>query len=836
MGVILGGLVGYLWPDISGWAAFLYVGELFLGGLRLLVIPLVVASVVTGLAALRNTQKAGKALALTLGYFIGTTLLATILGILVVSIMSPGFALAGYQGVVDSQIHSMQTANSANMIGVALQSLFPTDWGTAARGQYLGIIILSMIFGMVLATMGSRQRSVADTFRGINEALLRLFRLVIWATPVGLFFVTASTMSSGTESLANIAELGYFLIAFTVGLALHIFVILPLILHFFGGKNVFEYYHNLLPAISGALSSGSSAATLPITYSCVVDRNAISHRAASMALPMGSCLNFDGAAMFSVMAVIFAAQAAEFSLSFGNYLFILVAALGISFLTAGMPIMAMVGAVLTATAIGLPDRGLAVLGLLLPLQWLTVRGSALMSILSDSIGAAVIAKQLGERIDTRRSREDYSQSRGRDDRRSYSRDNRDSRDSRDRRSARDSRTDRDPRSRRDDGNRDDRRSSRGRSGDFDRRSRDRQSEREERSGRPQKMDESRDRTDRPGRRPQERSGQSPFAIRAESAARQPELESPAAPMTTVDTEKESTPKNEKQDSPAAPIHYGRKRSHHGRVGKPEQQENPKDEGKSKESSPEPRSKSGRSNPGRRAETKPIAAESPKPSKEDKDVEPDDIANRTVQRERAKVAAQLAAMKQAEELSRAALKAAERVTAKIEQREQEAAEEKAEIEAISSRAVQIDYVSDENPEKPTTELVSESVTETTETEREKPESKLPKQPTAEESENEIKAEKAEEPDRSAQEPVTEAKIDEEPRSASDEEVDTEDDDEPDIQYGRPRRNRGNIRNGEETSDDNDNGETNVAVMDEPKPLDDFSNENMSFGRTRKKRTR
>ena len=886
LAIILGGLAGYYLPETTTTVGFSFLGETFLFALRILVLPLIVASIVTGISALSNSNRAGKAIRFAATYFAGISFVATVIGLILAIVLSPGGGIDIAEATLARELAGLQQATIWDTLRFGFASIIPTDLATAAKGRYLGFIIVAMLLGLVLSTMGSRQRAVLDLVRGFNEAILRLLRLVIWAAPVGLFFVTATVFGESYGDGSALIEMGAMLAYVFGGFLLLIVGVLPAALFLFAGKNALSYYQNLVPAISAAFGTSSSAVSLPVTYSCVVDRNSVSHRAASMTLPLGSSLSFSALALFMPLAAVFTANAIGFELGLVDYLVIGLGAFLLSFLSAGYGVIAIMSVGLLCLAMGMGSDDLApgadskimlALSLLIPIEWLISRGAAIVHILSDSVAAAVISNQLGESKRTRdtrtgrgRDRQTVGRDRDRDDRdrRPRGRDRGDSRHDRGQRQDRrpDQRRDGRPDQRRD-GRPDQRRDGRPdqrRDGRSDQRREERSDQRHD--GRP---DRNRDRNgrrsdSRDDRRQQPRRGKSPFEIREDSRRDVPQLDSPAAPHHS-EPEVAKTP--EKKEPEKKEPKFGRVSSKKRGGARPERTP------KAEKSEKKPQHSEPKSVDKPKAEPKPEKApKTDKPPRADKQPKTEssepaaqparpDIPNHTLERERARVAAQLAAMRQAEELSKAASDAARRRT------EESAASQESEVKstpedkpAPSDEAEKslpkFDYVSSDEestdkevaaPEEATTE---EATTEESKTGFQR--RSLTVTVNSNDSEGDEASEEAAEPEPTPIEeepsaiedtestaiPVDSEPEDEMPEPAEmaeaidesqDESTDTEDETTPQPQFGVRNRARRNISSKGETSDST----PEVPVGNSGS---DFSAENQSFGRAKKKRTR
>ncbi len=391
VGVILGAVLGYIVPEVM--LALGFIGELFVNALKLLVIPLIFVTVVVGMASLGNLKRVGRVSCQALWYYLVTTCVAVIIGLVLVCIIRPGAGVTLF-GV--SPVAELVILNGQSVSGI-LGSLIPDSIpGSLVAGQYLGLILFALFFGGALAAAGTKGRTVLSFVREAGDIIMYLVRLVCYAAPLGLFAIVGQAVALNHSSLYDMAHgLGWLSLTLFLGLLIHGVLVLPLILKFFARRSPVDYYRNLSPAILTALGTSSSTATLPVTYECVVEKNQVSNRAGSLVLPLGSVANLDGTAMYLVIAAVFVAQAGGVALGGLGILAVIATAVLVSIGAAGVPSagLLMLGVVLSAAGIPLE---LAMLGatVILTLDWLFDRVCTVVNVLSDAVGSAVVAESV----------------------------------------------------------------------------------------------------------------------------------------------------------------------------------------------------------------------------------------------------------------------------------------------------------------------------------------------------------------------------------------------------------------------------------------------------------
>ncbi|HAX46079.1 MAG TPA: sodium:dicarboxylate symporter [Nitrospina sp.] len=383
-GIVSGGLCGWIFGKemlIVDW-----IGEMFLNTLKMLVIPLIVSSMIVGIAGLGDIRKVGRAGTNTIIYFLSTTGFSVVAGLVVVNIMQPG------QGVeLTTEIPDKVAGKASVGITDILKSFVsPNLIHSMAEMDILPVIIFSLVFGGVLTTLGEKGRLVISVFDGINAAIMKIVHLVMYTAPLGVFALVASKLGAaggGDMFLAELLKIGKFAATVIMGLLFHAVVILPAILYFVAKKNPLTYFKNMSPALTTALSTASSSATLPVTLECVEEENKISRRTTLFVIPLGATVNMDGTALYESIAAIFIAQMVGIHLGFGEQVLVFLTATLAAIGAAGIPEAGLVTMVIVLQAVGLPLEGI---GMLLSIDWFLDRLRTSVNVWGDSIGAAVV--------------------------------------------------------------------------------------------------------------------------------------------------------------------------------------------------------------------------------------------------------------------------------------------------------------------------------------------------------------------------------------------------------------------------------------------------------------
>ena len=384
IGISMGGLCG--WVFGKEMLVVEWIGEMFLDSLKMLVIPLVISSMIVGISGLGDIRKVGKAGSVTLVYFMTTTGIAVIGGIIVVNIMQPGLGVELTTGVPEK----VSGKDTVGITDILKSFVTPNLFDSMAKMEILPIIIFSLIFGGVLTTLGEKGKLVISVFDGINVAIMKIVHLVMYVAPLGVFALVSSKLGAaggGDMFLAELLKIGKFAATVVLGLLIHAAITLPAILYFIGKKNPLVYFKNMSSALTTAFSTASSSATLPITIECVEEENKVSRRTTLFVIPLGATVNMNGTALYESIAAIFIAQMVGIDLGISEQILVFVTATLAAIGAAGIPEAGLVTMVIVLQAVGLPLEGI---GMLLSIDWFLDRLRTSVNVWGDSIGAAVV--------------------------------------------------------------------------------------------------------------------------------------------------------------------------------------------------------------------------------------------------------------------------------------------------------------------------------------------------------------------------------------------------------------------------------------------------------------
>ncbi|MBT5257537.1 MAG: dicarboxylate/amino acid:cation symporter [Nitrospinaceae bacterium] len=390
IGISMGGLCGWIFGKemlVVEW-----MGEMFLDTLKMLVIPLIISSMIVGITGLGDIRKVGKAGTITLIYFLSTSGIAVMVGIIVVNIMQPGLGVELTTDIPEK----VAGKESIGITDILTSFVTPNLFESMAKMEILPIIMFSLVFGGVLTTLGEKGKLVISVFDGINIAIMKIVHLVMYFAPLGVFALVSSKLGAaggGDLFLAELLKIGKFAITVILGLMIHALITLPAILFFVAKQNPLTYFKNMSNALTTALSTASSAATLPVTIECVEEENKISRRTTLFVIPLGATVNMNGTALYESIAAIFIAQMVGIHLELSDQILIFLTATLAAIGAAGIPEAGLVTMVIVLQAVGLPLEGI---GMLLSIDWFLDRIRTSVNVWGDSIGAAVVDRLEGK--------------------------------------------------------------------------------------------------------------------------------------------------------------------------------------------------------------------------------------------------------------------------------------------------------------------------------------------------------------------------------------------------------------------------------------------------------
>ena len=367
---VIAGMLGGADAEIAGiklLAVYAFLGTLFLNALKMLIVPLVSASIISGMAGIGgdNLERLGGK---TLLFYATSSLIAILIGLTVVNIIQPGVgdtealaaSLSNDNAELNATLAKVEGRSAADIVQVFERMIPPNVIAAAANGQMLGLIFFSLLYGFFLARSDSEHAEVQLNFwQGLMDIMTSMTMWVMKFAPIGVFGLVAKTVAgTGFDAFAPMLK---FFFAAALALALHAFVAMPLVLRYLGKVRPVKHYQAMAPAMLTAFSTASSSATLPLTMECVQDKSGVSKRTSGFVLPLGATVNMDGTALYECVAAMFIAQVYGLDLSFAQQFTVVMVALLTSIGVAGIPAASLVAISVILGTIGLPLEGIGLL-------------------------------------------------------------------------------------------------------------------------------------------------------------------------------------------------------------------------------------------------------------------------------------------------------------------------------------------------------------------------------------------------------------------------------------------------------------------------------------------
>jgi Na+/H+-dicarboxylate symporter len=385
LALVLAVLFGYYFPlgvKYIGW-----MGDIFLRALKMVIIPLIFSSIISGVTSMGEGKNLGRLGLKTMFYYLSTSTLAILSGLIIVNLVKPGIGVdLGFSQPVEG------LAEKAGSVNDILLRLVPDNIVDAmAQGTILSVIFFAILFGYFITRVEKKYKESLKTFfDAIFEVMMKVTLFIIKFTPLGIFGIVAREVANNSDKLASIAgSLAIYSLCVFTGLIFHAFVVLPLIVRFVGKARPFAHFRNMATPLLTAFSTSSSSATLPLTMDALEHKSGVSNKVTSFTLPLGATINMDGTALYECVAAMFIAQAYGVELSFIQQALVVVTALLASIGAAGIPMAGLVMIMVVLTAVGLPLEGI---GLILAVDRILDMIRTSVNVWSDSCGALTIAR------------------------------------------------------------------------------------------------------------------------------------------------------------------------------------------------------------------------------------------------------------------------------------------------------------------------------------------------------------------------------------------------------------------------------------------------------------
>ncbi|NND71720.1 MAG: dicarboxylate/amino acid:cation symporter [Rhodothermales bacterium] len=413
IGLVLGLIYGVI-AAANGWVEFTDnwitpFGTVFINLLKLIAIPLIIASLITGVASLSDLKKLSRIGGKTIGLYLCTTLVALIIGLVVVNVLKPGNAVPPemrqeleqtYQGDMESRIGIADEARDRvalqPLIDIVPDNLFSS---ISDNRNMLQVVFFSIFVGIGLILMPREKAQPLITFfDSANDLVIRLVEIIMFMAPIGVFGLLAGTISSiagddPSQIVELIGALGYYCLAVIIGLFLHAAITYPTLLKTLTPVKLSTFMKGMSAAQLVAFSTSSSGATLPVTMESVEKNIGVSEEVSSFVLPLGATINMDGTGLYQAIAAVFIAQALGMDLSLTAQVVIVLTAMLASIGTAAVPSAGIVMLVIILEAINVPSEGIA---LILGVDRILDMLRTVVNVTGDATVATVVAASEGQ--------------------------------------------------------------------------------------------------------------------------------------------------------------------------------------------------------------------------------------------------------------------------------------------------------------------------------------------------------------------------------------------------------------------------------------------------------
>ncbi|MEM0985033.1 MAG: dicarboxylate/amino acid:cation symporter [Pseudomonadota bacterium] len=370
-----------------------WIGDLFLRLIRMLIVPLIFFTLVSGIVAMGDPKRLGSLGIRTLGLYFGTTAVAVTLGLIMGTVFQPGASLTPESFV---GVEPVTQSDPAPLVD-RLLGIVPTNPIAAlAEGDVLAIIFFSIMFGVGILLAGEIAKPVASFFDGAAETMMKVTVIVMETAPIGVFALMTTTMA--TKGLGVLQSLGTLAIALYVTCALHILITYGgIIMKGLLGLPFIPFLRGITDAQAVAYSTSSSSATLPVTITCAEENLGVDKAIAGSVLPLGATINMDGTAIYIGMVALFGAQALGVEVTLAQYVLVALMATLVSIGAAGIPSAGLFLSGLALSQLGIPDeQAFIIIGFILPFDRLLDMMRTLTNVTGDAAVATAVANWEGE--------------------------------------------------------------------------------------------------------------------------------------------------------------------------------------------------------------------------------------------------------------------------------------------------------------------------------------------------------------------------------------------------------------------------------------------------------
>ena len=383
--IIIGLFLGTLYGIISiqyGYETFTSnwitpFGTIFINLLKLIAMPLVLGSLVTGVASLSNVKKLSRIGGKTIAIYLGTTAFAVTIGLISVNMLKPGDKIPDqmqiklredFEKEASKKAFSVQEVKNRGPLQPIIDMVPNNFFDSASNNRnMLQIVFVALLIGIgIIQIPGEKGKPLRDFFKSLSEVVIKLVDLIMLMAPLGVFALISTTISkiageNSSQIIELLGALGYYMLAVTLGLLAHVLVVYTGLLKIVTKMPLKTFYKGISPAQLLAFSTSSSGATLPLTMELCEEELGVSEEVSSFVLPLGATINMDGTALYQAVAAVFIAQTLNMSLDLSAQLTIVLTTVLASVGTAAVPGAGIVMLIIILESVGVPSEGIAII-------------------------------------------------------------------------------------------------------------------------------------------------------------------------------------------------------------------------------------------------------------------------------------------------------------------------------------------------------------------------------------------------------------------------------------------------------------------------------------------
>ncbi|XP_076326133.1 excitatory amino acid transporter 2-like [Tachypleus tridentatus] len=387
-------------------------GDVFLRVLRMLVLPIMVASIITGSATLSGKAE-GKVALCTFVIFIATSLIASLIGLLFVALVHPGNLnikssatepkeqFTPNMKLLDTFLDLFRNALPENLVEACVKQIytkyeenpynnktFSRKLNTRPGTNALGLIVFSLVFGVTLGTLRERSQIMIKFFIGLDKTVMKLVLKVMWLTPIGVLSLVCSKLLAVSNITTLLQQMAVFVASVLGALTTEVMVAQPLLFFFVTRENPYIFLVRLLQAMVTAFAVSSSSVTMPVTLRCLEEKCKVDRRVTRFVVPLGTTINMNGTALFITMSTFFIAQMNGIPLQAGDYLAVVITATAVSVAATSVPSSSLFLMVMCLSAIGAPVSDVS---LLFAVEWINDRSRTINNVIGDAFASGMVA-------------------------------------------------------------------------------------------------------------------------------------------------------------------------------------------------------------------------------------------------------------------------------------------------------------------------------------------------------------------------------------------------------------------------------------------------------------